>query len=65
LTPAILTIFAYLGTPSRTIAANSAGVLVTGSAPALPSASRVSGALTTATIPLHSGIHRVQRKQLL
>ena len=44
LTPAILTIFAYLGTPSRTIAASSAGELVTGSAPALLSASRVSAA---------------------
>ena len=48
--PAALITGAYLATPSRIIAASSAGVLVSGSAPALSSASRVSGVPTMEAI---------------
>ena len=45
-------ICAYFGTPSRIIAARSAGVPVSGSVPALSNASRVSAAAMSDTISL-------------
>src|SRR5688572_30735042 len=53
-TPASLTTLAYFATPSLIMAASSAGVLVSGSAPFLSSVSAVSRALTAAITSLFS-----------